>query len=44
MEKFYKQRVDFYNHIEKILNKYTNLASYIFKDNKLWLKPTFEMK
>lgn len=26
MEKFYKQRVDFYNHIEKILNKYTNLC------------------
>lgn len=26
------------------LNKYSNLASYIFKDNKLWLKPTFEMK
>lgn len=26
------------------LTKYSELANYIFKDNNLWLKPTFELK
>lgn len=28
----------------KYLNKYDKLSKYIFQDNKLWLKPTFELK
>jgi hypothetical protein len=27
----------------RTLNDYPSLRNYIFRDNKLWLKPTFEL-